>query len=169
MKTNRNALAAQRRIIDRKLTSWLPLREEKQPPSGWLKAIRGALGISSRQLAQIIGVDMSAVLRLEERESEGKVTLEMLNRAARAMDCKVVYAIVPRDEFESLEDIIDLRSKKAASELLQKVEHSMRLEKQGSPESKYELDRLSLKLKEKMDPRIWGIQKPRKTKKDLGE
>lgn len=112
---------------------------------------------------------MSAVLRLEERESEGKVTLEMLNRAARAMDCKVVYAIVPRDEFESLEDIIDLRSKKAASELLQKVEHSMRLEKQGSPESKYELDRLSLKLKEKMDPRIWGIQKPRKTKKDLGE
>ncbi|MBK8201301.1 MAG: helix-turn-helix domain-containing protein [Bdellovibrionales bacterium] len=95
MKTNKKALGTQRRIMDRKLQSWLPLRIEKQPPAGWLKAIRGALGISSRQLAQIVGVDMSAIIRLEEREPEGKVTVEMLNRAAQAMDCKVVYAIVP--------------------------------------------------------------------------
>lgn len=125
MKTNKKAIETQRRIMDKKLKNWLQIRIEKQPPSGWLKAIRGALGISSRQLAQIIGVDMSAVIRMEERESEGKITLEMLSRAAQAMDCKLVYAIVPQDHYDNLEAVVDNRSRNAAKALLQKVEHSM--------------------------------------------
>ncbi len=166
MKTNKKAIATQRRIMDKKLQKWLPLRIEKRPQIGWLKAVRGALGISSRQLAQIVGIDMSAILRLEEREPEGKVTLEMLNRAAQAMNCKVIYAIVPRDEHDNLEAIIDIKSRKAAKDLLQKVEHSMRLEDQGSPNSMLELDKLSQSIKEKMDPRIWGLAKPKKKKKE---
>lgn len=107
MKTNKKAIEAQRGIIDKKLKNWLQIRTEKRPPSGWLKAIRGALGISSRQLAQIIGVDMSTVIRMEEREPRGKITLEMLNRAAQAMDCKLVYSIVPQDQYDSLENVVD--------------------------------------------------------------
>ncbi len=152
--------------MDQKLRAWLPLRVEKRPPSGWLKAVRGALGISSRQLAQIVGVNMSSIIRLEERETEGKVTLEMLSRAAQAMDCKLVYAIVPTDEHESLEAVFDNRARSAAQELLQKVEHSMRLEDQGSPESKTDLDKLTQTLKETIDPRIWGLAQPRKKKKE---
>lgn len=167
MKTNKKAIEPQRRIMDKKIRTWLQVRHEKHPPSGWLKAIRGALGISSRQLAQIIGVDMSAVIRLEEREPLGKITIEMLNRAAQAMDCKVIYAIVPRDDYDSLEAIVDDRSKKAAKDLLKKIEHSMRLEDQGSPDSKSALERLSQIMKEKMDPSIWGIQKPPRKKKDF--
>jgi len=162
MKTNKKAIVTQRRIMDKKLQNWLPQRIEKSPHKGWLKAVRGALGISSRQLAQIIGVDMAAIIRLEEREPIGKVTLEMLNRAAKAMNCKLVYAIVPDDEYDSLESIVDVRAKKAAKNLLQKVEHSMRLEDQGSPNSKSELDQLAQSLKEKMDPRIWGLAQPKK-------
>lgn len=45
----------------------------------------------------------------------------MLNRAAKAMNCKLIYAIVPLDEHDSLESIVDIRSKKAAKDLLQKV------------------------------------------------
>jgi predicted DNA-binding mobile mystery protein A len=162
MKTNKKSIVTQRRIMDKKLQNWLPQRIEKSPQKGWLKAVRGALGISSRQLAQIIGVDMAAIIRLEEREPIGKVTLEMLNRAAKAMNCKLVYAIVPDDEYDSLESIVDVRAKKAAKNLLQKVEHSMRLEDQGSPNSKSELDQLAQSLKEKMDPRIWGLAQPKK-------
>lgn len=166
MKTNKKAIEGQRRIMDKKLRNWLPMRAEKQPPSGWLKAIRGALGISSRQLAQIINVDMSAVIRLEKREPSGKITLEMLSRAAQAMDCKVIYTIVPKEDYGSLEDIVDYKARKAARDLLKKVEHSMRLEDQGSQDSKVELEKLSQTLKEKMDPRIWGLSKPAKKKKD---
>ena len=166
MKTNKKAIEGQRRIMDKKLKNWLPIRPERQPPSGWLKAIRGALGISSRQLAQIIGVDMSSVIRLEEREPDGKITLEMLSRAAQAMHCRVVYAIVPQNDYDSLEAIVDSKARKAAKSLLEKVEHSMRLEDQGSQDSKIELEKLSLSLKEKMDPRIWGLSKPIKKKRD---
>lgn len=107
---------------------------------------------------------MSAVIRLEERESNGRVTFEILNRAAKAMSCKLIYAIVPLDEHDSLESIVDSRSKKVANDLLQKVEHSMRLEDQGSPDSKSEHDKLAQSLKEKMDPRIWGVAMPKKKK-----
>lgn len=151
-------------MMDKKIQNWLPLRFDKSPQVGWLKAIRGALGISSRQLAQIVGVDMSAVIRLEEREPSGKVTIEMLNRAANAMNCQLIYAIVPFEEHDSLESIVNDKSKKAAIDLLKKVEHSMRLEDQGTPSSKSELDLLARSLKEKMDPRIWGVMRPKKKK-----
>lgn len=167
MKTNKKALGTQRRLIDKKLQPWLPVRAEKRPPTGWLKAVRGALGISSRQLAQIVGTSSSAIIRLEEREPEGKVSLDLLNRAAQAMGCKVVYAIVPNDDSESLEAIVDSRARLAAKELLKKVEHSMRLENQGSPDYKGQLERLTLDLKEKMDPRIWGLTKAKKKNKDI--
>ena len=167
MKTNKKAISSQRRIMDKKIQPWLSLRAEKAPPTGWLKATRGALGISSRQLAQIMQIDSSSIIRLEEREPDQKITLELLNRAAEAMGCKVIYAIVPNDQNESLEAIVDDRARKAAKDLLQKVEHSMRLEDQGSPDSRAELEKLMQNLKEKMDPRIWGLAKPSKKKKDI--
>ncbi|MEQ1665832.1 MAG: hypothetical protein ABL927_10690, partial [Bdellovibrionales bacterium] len=101
-----------------------------------------------------------------EREPDGKITLEMLKRAAQAMDCKVLYAIVPQDHYDSLETIVDNRSRNAAKNLLQKVEHSMRLEDQGSSDSKLELEKLAQTLKEKMDSRIWGVTQPKRKKKD---
>ena len=165
MKTNKKAIGTQRRLMDTKAEPWRKLRLEKPPPSGWLKAIRGALGISARQLATMLGVDASAIIRLEEREPQGKFTFELLDRAAKAMGCKVVYAIVPDAPHNSLEDIVDFRARKAASELIQKVEHSMRLEGQGSPESTTELDKLTQEFKTKMDPRVWGATKPIKKKR----
>lgn len=159
MKSSKKALGTQRRLMDKKVQAWLGLRSEKRPPMGWLKAVRGALGISSRQLAQIVGTDSSAITRMEEREQDGKVTLELLDRAARAMGCKLIYAIVPNDDSESLDAIVDARARKAARELLNKVEHSMRLEDQGTPKFDAQLEALAQSLKEKMDPRIWGFTK----------
>lgn len=151
--------------MDQKLKGWSPLRLEKRPPSGWLKAIRGALGITTRQLAQIIGVDSSAIVRLESREPHGKVTLEMLDRAAQAMDCKLIYAIVPKEEFGSLADIVRKRSRNAATEILKKVEHSMRLESQGSDSGDREIEELALSLEGERDPRVWGLFKQKKSSK----
>jgi len=161
MKTNKKSIGTKRRIMDKKIQPWLRLRSDRRPPSGWLKAVRGALGLSSRQLAWILGTDSSVILRMEAREPEGKMTLELLDRTAKAMGCKVVYAIVPDDPYESLESIVDHRAKIAATELIQKVEHSMRLEDQGSPDAKAEIETLTQELKQKMDARVWGTPKPK--------
>src|SRR4051812_21779391 len=110
MKTNRKSLIQQREIIEKKLRSWLNIRAERRPPSGWIKAIRGSLGLSTRQLASRMGSDQANIVRLEEREVSGRATIELLNKAARAMNCKFIYAVVPEDRYETLEAILDEQS-----------------------------------------------------------
>jgi predicted DNA-binding mobile mystery protein A len=91
---------------------------------------------------------------MEKREKEGKVTLETLNRAAEAMGCKLVYAIVPD---ESLEQIVDEKSREAARELLHSVSHTMKLEEQGvsTKATQLQLDELTQKLKARLDSSLW--------------
>jgi predicted DNA-binding mobile mystery protein A len=158
MKTNRRSLISQRTLIEKKLRPWTALRTDNVPRSGWIKAVRGALGMNTRQLAERVGVEQSNITRLEERELSGKVTLERLAKAADAMNCRLIYAIVPSDRYGDLEAIIDERAQDLAQQLVRTTEHSMRLEKQGASDADLtkEVDSLANQLKSKMDSRIWG-------------
>ncbi len=80
------------------------------------------------QLARKLGTNPSAVRRLEERELSGKVTLATLSRVAEAMDCRVVYAIVPN---QSLGSVVERQMHKVAGERMARVGHTMDLEAQG--------------------------------------
>ena len=158
MKTNRKNLISQRTLIEKKLRPWIALRADNAPRSGWIKAVRGALGMNTRQLADRVGVEQSNITRLEERESHGNVTLQRLAKAAKAMNCKLIYAVVPDDRFSDLEAIINERARDLAQQLVRRTEHSMRLEKQGAHDDDLakEIDSLTNELKSKMDSRIWG-------------
>ena len=158
MKTNRKNLISQRTLIEKKARPWIALRADNAPRSGWIKAVRGALGMNSRQLADRVGVEQSNITRLEEREPRGNVTLERLAKAAKAMNCKLIYAVVPDDRYSDLEAIIDERARDLAQQLVRSTEHSMRLEKQGAADADLgkEVDRLTDELKSKLDSRIWG-------------
>ena len=158
MKTNKKSLISQRTLIEKKLRPWTPLRTDNVPRAGWIKAVRGALGMNTRQLAERVGVEQSGITRLEEREHSGNITLERLAKVADAMNCKLIYAIVPNDRFADLEAIIDERAKDLAQQLVRTTEHSMRLEKQGADDVDLakEVDTLASQLKSKMDSRIWG-------------
>ena len=94
MKITKKKISSQKRIVQQKIDIFSKLNEPI-PPSGWVKAIRGSLGMTIRQLADRVGVGHGSIAELEKREPKKKVTLESLERVARAMDCKVVYAIVP--------------------------------------------------------------------------
>jgi predicted DNA-binding mobile mystery protein A len=119
-----------------------PLRsaELASPPrSGWIRAIREALGMTQPQLAARVGVSRQSVQDFEEAEAERRITLESLDRLARAMGCRVVYAVVP--EGGSLEDLRQRRADKLAEALLKPIDHSMKLEAQGVSESERERQR----------------------------
>jgi predicted DNA-binding mobile mystery protein A len=167
MKTSRKNLATQRDLIDKKLRPWMGLREDKSPPAGWVKAIRGALGLNTRQLADLLNVDHSTVQRLEKREAKGTAALESLDKAARAMGCKVIYAIVPNQPYENLDSIVIEKAKQLAADLNRRVGHSMELESQGSEASdtKKQVERLAFDLKSKMDSRLWNKRPPKSGKK----
>jgi len=65
---------------------------------------------------------------LEKAEVEGSVTINSMKKAAEAMDCVFVYALVPRD---SLEANVEKQARKYAEKLHYVIQHSMVLEKQG--------------------------------------
>ena len=166
MKTNKVNLLSQRRIVEKRLQGWRSVRDQQAPPSGWIHAVRGSLGMTSRQLADLLGISQGNVVALEKREAEGKATLESVQKAAQAMGCKLVYALVPATPFENLEAIVDAKAQAAASELLARAEHSMQLEKQGTDaeDRKSALNRLADELKAKMDKRLWETKKSKKEK-----
>jgi len=116
-----------RKNLDRRLA---PLRAEPltAPPSGWIKAIREALGMTAEQLARRMGVVQSRVSTLEKAERTGTPSLKTLRQAAEAMDCVLVYAIVPRT---SLDEILRDQAAKKADIELARLHHTMRLENQA--------------------------------------
>jgi predicted DNA-binding mobile mystery protein A len=56
------------------------------------------------------------------------VTLQSLERAAEALDCRLVYILVPND---SLEGRVNARAEAVAELHLSAVDHTMRLENQS--------------------------------------
>lgn len=115
-----------RQLTDR-LRPWEQVSDLPSPKGGWIAAIREALGMGPGQLAQRMGVDPTAIAHLETREAAGKITVESLRRAARAMDAKLVYAIVPN---QSLHGTLHAQARRVARARMGRVGHTMSLEAQ---------------------------------------
>ena len=95
MKKSRDSLLRQRKVMDERLGSLHALAQSPRPRLGWLKAIRECLGLSSERLGKRMQVAPNYILKLEKREQSGATSLATLAKAAEAMDCKLVYAVVP--------------------------------------------------------------------------
>ncbi len=63
----------------------------------WLRMVRQAVGVPVDSVARRLGVTKHEVFRLEMAERSGRIVLATLKRAAEAMGCEVVYALVPRE------------------------------------------------------------------------
>ncbi|GLS37816.1 transcriptional regulator [Mesorhizobium tianshanense] len=124
---NAKQAALARKQLERRLA---PLRELKlpTPPRGWMKAIREALGMSTRQLATRMGAAPSRIHAIEKAEVSGATTIRTLREAAAAMNCTFVYAFVP---IKPLDDILRERAAEKAGQDVTRLDHTMRLENQA--------------------------------------
>jgi predicted DNA-binding mobile mystery protein A len=116
------------RHLDSRFAALRPLLKTQRPPKGWLRAVRDALGMTTKQLAQRLGVSQPRVVELEQSEANGTVTLNTLQRAAQALGCRLVYALVPE---KPLADTVRERAELLARQRQAAVEHTMRLEDQA--------------------------------------
>jgi predicted DNA-binding mobile mystery protein A len=125
-----------------------------RPPRGWLKAIREALGMTTTQLGRRLGVVQSRVVAIEQAEAKGTITLNSLEKAAQALDCRLVYALMPR---QPLEDIVEQRASLLAKSRLKSTGHTMTLEAQGvdATDESEQLKRLIRQLVEKSGSKLW--------------
>ena len=133
MKSEARQQARQR--LDERLLTIKPEDQFHPPPKGWARAIRDALGMSGVQLAARLGVRPQTVEAIEKSEAGGTIQLNTLRRAAEALDCTLVYALVPRT---SLDDAVKQRARKIAMRDLKRVTHTMRLEAQGTDDADLE-------------------------------
>jgi predicted DNA-binding mobile mystery protein A len=125
---NKTRRAAQSRShLDKRFKDIGPVRRYASPVRGWIKAIRNALGMSTEQMAKRLGVKQPSVVALEQSEAKGTMELATLRRVAAALDCTLVYALVPN---RPLEAIVRDRARVFARRRLEPVEHSMLLEDQ---------------------------------------
>ena len=117
-----------REQLDASLQRISPLLDVTAPPKGWIRAIRDALGMTARQLANRLAVAQQAVARIEKAELAGSVTIKTLRRIAECLDCVFVYGFVPRT---SLEETVTRQAKKIAAQRLAQASQTMSLENQA--------------------------------------
>ena len=127
----------------------------RAPPKGWIRAIRDALGMTGVQFAKRLGIRPQSVEALEKSEANGSIQLKTLRRAAEALDCTLVYALVPR---QPLETLLMERARDIAAEKLSRIDQTMRLEDQGvnAEELNSERERLARDLAEH-PRRLWDV------------
>jgi len=101
----------------------------RQPPPrlGWVRAIRKALGMTREQFGKRAGIATSTVADLEKSERDERIQLSTLRRAADALDCELVYALVPR---QPIAERVDARLDELAEAAYRRTAHSMALENQ---------------------------------------
>jgi predicted DNA-binding mobile mystery protein A len=140
-------LAAQSRAaLDNRFNSMRAVDQLARPVRGWIKAIRQALGMSSAQLAKRLGMKQPSLAEIEQSEVKGTIQLATLRRVAEALDCKLIYALVPN---KPLDAIVSARARQVARRRLASVDHTMLLENQKVSARDFEprLDELARDIK----------------------
>ncbi len=99
-----------------------------RPASGWIASIREALGVTLDQIGKQIGSSRQAVQQLERAEATDRITLGALRRAAEAMGCELVYALVPKSG--TFAELAERPVRDRAARDVKSVVHTMMLEDQ---------------------------------------
>lgn len=116
------------RHLDQYFSNLRVLAQRPRPPKGWVRAIRDALGMTTAQFAMRLSVSQPRIIKLERAEADGTMTLRTLQRAAEALGCRLVYALVPE---KPLAEMVQERAALIADRRATAVEHTMRLEDQA--------------------------------------
>ena len=153
--------AQARTRLDARLEPYRALATGARPHRGWIRAIRDALGMSSREMAERMGVSQQSIPDIERSEQRGTIKLDTLQRAADALDCDLVYLLVPR---RSLDEAVKAQARRKAAQLLSGVAHHGRLEDQAvtAADTKAQIDDLAGRFIDRRG--LWTESETRQTR-----
>jgi predicted DNA-binding mobile mystery protein A len=139
--------------LDRKLAAYQNLPEA--PPKGWIHVVRTGLKMSLRQLSNRLDVTVPSVKEIEDREKNGAITLKNLKEAARALDMRLVYCLVPING--TLETMIEQRAEELARKIVLRTSNTMKLEDQSVSKERLEksIKDLAIEIKNEMPRYLW--------------
>lgn len=140
--------------LDSRFKNLRNLADSAIPEMGWIRIIREALGMSTKQLGKRVGLSQPRISRLEMAEADGDLKLSSLKKIAEGLNMKFVYGFVPE---EGLEKMVQKQARKIAIKRMTKVNHTMRLEEQelSNNEKMKALDDLTQKILIKKPKDFW--------------
>jgi predicted DNA-binding mobile mystery protein A len=116
------------RQLESKMQAYTAAQKVATPPTGWIKAIRLAIGMSMEQLGKKLSITKQSIQAMEQREQKGSITIRSLREAADALDMQLLYAFIPKDV--SLDALIDRKARQLAKEIVMRTSNTMKLEDQ---------------------------------------
>lgn len=152
MRNKRKLLIEQ---LDQKLQPFSESRKVLVPERGWINTIRTALNMTMAQLGTKLNITRQGVKRIEESEANGTITLNSLEDVATALDLKLVYALVPKNE--TIDDLIQKKADKLAQKIVLRTNQNMKLEDQGIGNDKIAetIKELANEIKREMRKSLW--------------
>jgi len=141
--------------LDRKIKMLRKAENMTIPSSGWIFAIRRALGMSLRQLGLRMDITPQSVKEMEDREKNGTISLNVLREFGKSMDMKLVYGFIPKQK--SLEKLVEEHAVRLAEEIVKRTSTNMELEDQklGSELIKKAIKEKAVELKQEMPKFLW--------------
>jgi predicted DNA-binding mobile mystery protein A len=141
--------------LNAKMLGFAKLKQVAIPPTGWIKAIRTAIGMSIQQLGNKLSISKQAIMDIERREKEGSITIKSLKEIARALDMQLVYGFVPNDG--SLDALIEKRATELATKIVLRTSNTMKLEDQGNTNKRIQkaIEERAATIKNEMPKILW--------------
>jgi predicted DNA-binding mobile mystery protein A len=141
--------------LNSKMLGFASLKQVAMPPTGWIKALRTAIGMSMQQLGNKLNVSRQGVMDIEKREKDGAITIKSLREIARAMDMQLVYGFVPNDG--SLDALIEKRATELATQIVMRTANTMKLEDQANSKKRIEtaIRERAAAIKNEMPKILW--------------
>jgi len=152
MRNKRKLLIEQ---LDQKLQSFSESRKVLVPERGWINTIRTTLNMTMAQLGAKLNITRQGVKKIEGSEANGAITLNSLKDVAKAMDLKLVYALVPKNG--TFDELIQTRAEKLAQKIVLRTNQNMKLEDQGIGDEKIAktIKDLADEIKREMRKSLW--------------
>ena len=113
------------RALAHKTGNLAQLRDAQPPKQGWISAVRRALGMTAKQLAERVGLSQPRIAKMELNENNLKIST--MKKIAEGLDCDFVYGFIPKS---TLQETIKRQAHKKAEAILSSVNTNMALEDQ---------------------------------------
>jgi predicted DNA-binding mobile mystery protein A len=107
------------------------------------------------QLATRLKISKGAIQKIEAREASRQISLNKIIEVGNALEMKFVYGFAPKNG--SLENLVNQRAEKIATNIVLRTHQNMRLEDQGISDAKIaaSIKELTEELKREMKKSLW--------------
>ena len=138
-----------------KMQAFTSLANTSMPPTGWIKAVRIAIGMSLLQMGKKLSITKQSMQNMEKREKDGAITLNALKDAANALDMQLVYGFVPKDG--SMENLIDRKARELATRIVLRTSNTMKLEDQENSDTRIKkaIEEKAISFKNELPKILW--------------